>query len=311
MEREEFAKFLEVVKTEALARGISDTTVNRALTGLEPSATVIERDQSQAEVVLTVDQYLRRRLTPAVVRTARQMATRHHAVLDRVSKTYGVPARVIVSVWGLESNFGRFSGVRPTIQALATLAWEGRRGTFFRGELLDALEIVDRGYISIERLRGSWAGAMGQPQFMPSSYLKWAQDFDADGDRDIWTSHDDIFASIANYLKEHGWASGMTWGREVQVTGGVDAVRESAGMRTEGCRAEREMTNRLPLARWQSLGVRMAAGGALPKADLEASLVQTGKRVFLLYGNYETLLDYNCAHSYALAVALLSEQIGS
>jgi membrane-bound lytic murein transglycosylase B len=308
----DFATFLEGVRADALARGIGERTVTMALTDLEPSPTVIQRDQTQAEVILTVDQYLQRRLTRSVVRTAQQMAVRHRAVLKRVSDTYGVPAGVVVSVWGLESNFGRFSGVRPTIQALATLAWEGRRGAFFRAELLDALEIVDRGYIGLDRLRGSWAGAMGQPQFMPSSYLKWAQDFDDDGDRDIWTSEHDIFASIANYLKEHGWLPGTTWGREVRLpTATMDEVRETAGMRPEGCRAEREMTNRLPLARWQALGVRTAAGGPLPKADLEASLIQTGKRTFLVYHNYESLLEYNCAHSYALAVALLSEQIGS
>ncbi len=286
--------------------------MNAALTNLEPNPTVIERDQSQAEVVLSVDQYLQRRLTRAVVRTGRQMASKHDGVLSRVGAAYGVPPRILVSIWGLESNFGRFSGVRPTIQALATLAWEGRRGPFFRGELMDALEIVDRGYIPIERLRGSWAGAMGQPQFMPSSYLKWAQDFDEDGDRDIWASPPDIFASIANYLKEHGWSAGTTWGREVRPSGkSLRALREAAGMRTEGCRAERDMTNRLPLAKWQSLGVRTAAGAALPKADIEASLISSGKRLFLVYGNYESLLEYNCAHSYALAVALLSEQLGS
>jgi membrane-bound lytic murein transglycosylase B len=299
------------VRIDALARGIRESTVTQAFSNLEPNPTVIERDQTQAEVVLTVDQYLQRRLTRTLVRTARQMATKHRALLNRIRDTYGVPERVIVSVWGLESNFGRFSGVRPTVQALATLAWEGRRGPFFRGELLDALDVVDRGYISLDRLRGSWAGAMGQPQFMPSSYLKWAQDFDQDGDRDIWQSEPDIFASIANYLREHGWSPGTTWGREVQVASGrISALRKSAGMRQQGCRAEREMTNRLPLAKWQTLGVRTATGGPLPQADLDASLIHTGKRVFLVYSNYESLLEYNCAHSYALAVALLSDQIG-
>jgi membrane-bound lytic murein transglycosylase B len=309
--RPDFPTFVAGVRTDALARGISEATVDRALTGLEPSPSVIERDQTQTEAVLTVDQYLSRRLTRPLVRTARQMAARHDALLRRVSAEYGVPARVIVSIWGLESNFGRFSGVRPTIQALATLAWEGRRGPFFRGELMDALEIVDRGYIGLDELRGSWAGAMGQTQFMPSSYLKWAQDFDGDGDRDIWRSSHAIFASIANYLKEHGWSPEMTWGREVRVpAGGSDALREAAGMRTEGCRAEREMTNRLPLARWQELGVRTMAGAALPRVEVEASLIHTGRRAFLVYSNYETLLDYNCAHSYALAVALLADQLG-
>jgi peptidoglycan lytic transglycosylase B len=308
--REEFSAFVEALKADALARGVSATTVERALTGLEPSPTVIERDQTQAEAVLSVDQYVARRLTRPVIRSARSMALVHAKLLQSVSAQYGVPPRIIVAIWGLESNFGRFSGVRPTIQALATLAWEGRRGAFFRGELMDALEILDRGYIGFEQLRGSWAGAMGQTQFMPSSYLKYAEDFDGDGDRDIWRSPNDIFASIANYLKEHGWVRDRVWGREVRLPpAGGTRLKEEVGMRTEGCRAEREMTNRVPLSRWQKLGVRTAAGGALPRAEIDASLILTGRRAFLVYGNYESLLEYNCAHSYALAVALLSERI--
>ena len=217
--------------------------------------------------MLTVDQYVARRLTRTFVRTAREMNSRHQALLKKVSAKYGVPPRIIVAVWGLESNFGRFSGVRPTVQALATLAWEGRRGAFFRGELLDALEIVDRGYIDLDALTGSWAGAMGQTQFMPSSYLKWAQDFDADGRRDIWRSNGDVFASIANYLREHGWSKETTWGREVKVAASaLDRLRETAGMRTQGCRAVREMTERLPLAKWQSLGVRTLTGGRIAES---------------------------------------------
>ena len=312
IERIDFPAFVESLRTEALARGISEPTVSQALNNLEPSPSVIQSDRSQAEIVLTVDQYLSRRLTRPLIRKAQQMASKHRSVLDRVSTTYGVPSRVIVSIWGLESNFGRVSGLRPTIQALATLAWEGRRGPFFRSELMSALEIVDRGYIDLATLRGSWAGAMGQPQFMPSSYLKWAQDFDNDGDRDIWRSEQDVFASVANYLKEHGWTPETTWGREVRLpAGGIEAIREKAGMRAEGCRAEREMTNRLPLERWQELGVRTASGSALPKVAIDASLIHTGQRAFLVYGNYESLLGYNCAHSYALAVALLSDRIGT
>ncbi|MGQ0733063.1 MAG: lytic murein transglycosylase [Acidobacteriota bacterium] len=309
-ERVDFATFVDSLRQEALLRGVSQATVDRALGSLEPSPTVIERDQTQAEVVLTVDQYVARRLTRSVVRTGREMTQKHRALLERVSKAYGVPARVVVAVWGLESNFGRFSGVRPTIQALATLAWEGRRGAFFRGELMDALAIVDRGLIGLEQLRGSWAGAMGQPQFMPSSYLKWAEDFDGDGDRDIWRSEHDVFASIANYLQEHGWTPDTTWGREVKLpAGGKDALQNEVALRTEGCRAEREMTVRAPLAKWQTLGLRTTSGGALPKAELDASLIHTGERAFLVYGNYEALLEYNCAHSYALAVALLADRL--
>ena len=174
-ETPDFVTFVAGLRLDALARGISATTVDRALADLEPSTTVIERDQTQAEVILSVDDYVARRLTRPFVRTARQNAVKHRALLKQVSARYSVPSRYIVAIWGLESNFGRFSGVRPTIQALATLAWEGRRGAFFRGELMHALEIVDRGYIGLEQLRGSWAGAMGQTQFMPSSYLKWAR----------------------------------------------------------------------------------------------------------------------------------------
>jgi membrane-bound lytic murein transglycosylase B len=308
--RDPFPAFVEGLKTEALGRGVSAAVVERALTGLEPSPTVIERDQTQAEIVLTVDQYVARRLTRSFVRSGVQMMSTHRTLLREVSGKYSVPPRVIVAIWGLESNYGRFSGVRPTIQALATLAWEGRRGAFFRGELMDALAIVDKGYIELESLRGSWAGAMGQTQFMPSSYLKWAVDHDGDGDRDIWRSPQDIFASIANYLREHAWTPDRTWGREVRLPpGGFAAMREQAGMRSEGCRAEREMTVPLPLAKWQALGVRTIKGTALPKAAFDASLIDTGKRTFLVYGNYESLLEYNCAHSYALAVALLSERL--
>jgi membrane-bound lytic murein transglycosylase B len=311
-EREDFAAFVDGVRADALARGVSAATVEQALTGLEPSPTVIDRDRSQAEVLLSVDQYVSRRLTRPFVRTAKEMAAKHRALLGRVNAEYGVPPRIVVAVWGLESNFGRFSGVRPTVQALATLAWEGRRGAFFRGELLDALEIVDKGYIGLESMRGSWAGAMGQTQFMPSSYLKWAQDFDGDGRRDIWRSEHDIFASIANYLKEHGWSRETTWGREVKVpASALERLRSEVGMRTEGCRAVKEMTNAVPLARWQALGLRTVAGGALPRAPIEASLIHTGQRAFLVYHNYESLLEYNCAHTYALSVALLAERIGA
>jgi membrane-bound lytic murein transglycosylase B len=310
-ERLDFPVFVERLRVEAAERGISEDTIKLALTTLEPSPSVVERDQTQAELVLSIDDYLARRLTRPVIRTARANATKHKALLARVHDKYGVSPRFIVAIWGLESNFGRFSGVRPTIQALATLAWEGRRGPFFRGELMDALTILDRKHAALEQLKGSWAGAMGQTQFMPSSYLKWAEDFDEDGDRDIWRSTPDVFASIANYLKSHGWSSQRTWGREVTLPDSdITAIREKAGMRVEGCRAEREMTKLLPLQAWRDLGVKTADGKALPRVEIEASLISTGKRTFLVYGNYDALLEYNCAHSYALAVALLSERIG-
>ena len=176
-----------------------------------------------------------------------------------------MPASTLVAIWGAESNFGRFSGVRPTVPALATLAFDPRRATLFRRELFSALEILDRGHIELADMRGSWAGAMGQPQFMPSSYLRYAEDFDGDGRRDIWESSADVFASIANYLKGNGWTAGKRWGREVKVTKEV-ATRIAADVapRNGSCQAKRDMTVALPLLEWQRLGVRLPDGGALP-----------------------------------------------
>jgi membrane-bound lytic murein transglycosylase B len=309
-ERPSFETWLGGVRQEALERGIKPDTVAQAFDGLTPLEVVVERDRTQAETVLTVDEYVRRRLTTRFVRTANEKAVAERRTLARVGARYDVQPRFLVAVWGLESNFGRFSGVRPVVQALATLAWEGRRGTFFKGELMQALEIVDRGHIELGVMTGSWAGAMGQTQFMPSSYLKHAEDFDGDGHRDIWRSTPDVLASIANYLKNYGWQAEETWGREVKLPRGrEDELMSQVGLRVTGCRAEREMTEPRQLAAWQKLGVRTVSGGALPKVDRDASLFRAGARAWLVYANYEALLGYNCAHAYALAVGQLADRI--
>lgn len=308
-----FAEWLAALRAEALARGISQRTVDAALGSLELLPVVVERDRTQAEVTLTLDQYLRRRLPARVVNRARDMATAHRADLQRAAGHYGVPRAVIVAVWGLESNFGRFQGVRPTIATLATLAYDGRRQTLFRDELFSALRILDSGEVEPDALKGSWAGAMGQTQFMPSSYLKWAVDADGDGRRDIWSSRPDIFASIANYLKAHGWTAGERWGREVRVGSRTAArIASAVPLRLTGaCQAVRDMTEARPLADWRALGVTLAGGDALPTADMAASLVRVDARRFLVYRNYEALLAYNCAHTYALSVAFLADRIGA
>jgi membrane-bound lytic murein transglycosylase B len=307
-----FADWLSGVRADALARGIRPEVVDKALADVsEPLPVVLERDRSQAELTLPLETYIARRLTGQATRGGREMLGRHRATLRRVEDRYGVPARYLVALLGVESNFGRFTGVRPIVNALATLAWDPRRAAFFRGELLDALEILNRGDIELANMRGSWAGAMGQPQFMPSSYLQFAEDFDGDGRRDIWRSHADVFASIANYLKGHGWVAGERWGREVRVS--PEAARRIAAdvpRRDGSCRASREMTAWLPLEQWQAFGVRRRDGGALPSADMAASLVSGSTRHFLVYRNYDTLLEYNCAHAYALSVALLGDRIG-
>jgi membrane-bound lytic murein transglycosylase B len=309
--RPPFMEWLAAVRTEALERGIKPSTVDRALESVEePLQVVLERDRTQAEKVLPLETYIAQRLTPAAIRTAREMLEKYRSLLDSISEKYGVPPPMIIAVWGSESNFGRFSGMRPTIAALATLAYDRRRSALFRKELFSALEILDRGDIELSQMRGSWAGAMGQPQFMPSSYLAYAEDFDGDGKRDIWESQADIFASIANYLKGSGWIAGKRWGREVKVTAQVaERVGADVAKRAGSCQATRDMTVALPLKKWQELGVRLPEGGALPVADQDASLVHGTSRQFLVYENYDTLLSYNCAHAYALSVALLSDRI--
>jgi membrane-bound lytic murein transglycosylase B len=305
-----FAEWLDGVRADAVARGIKAETVQQAFEGLQPLPVVVERDRTQAEFALTLDAYLERRLSKTLVRDTRRAFGQHKALLTKVGAKYGVRAEVLAAVWSIESNLGRFSGVRPTIQALATLAWEGRRAAFFRGELLDALTILDRGDVEPARLRGSWAGALGQPQFMPSTYLRYAVDFDGDGRRDIWRSLPDVFASIANFLKENGWDASETWGREVLIPAeDPSAISVAAPLRVEGCRAFREMSEPLPLARWSELGVRTVSGTRLPSADRIASLVSAGSRNFLVYRSYEALLAYNCAHAYALGVGLLGDRL--
>lgn len=308
--RPDFTDFVSALKQQAIAAGVTEATTNAALDGLQPLEIVVERDRSQPEVVLSTESYVQRRLTRDFVRTAAGKLKEQRATLEPIAKKYGVPSNVLVAIWGMESNFGRFTGTRPTIQALATLAWEGRRRTLFTTELINALQILDKGYIELDQMKGSWAGAMGQTQFMPSSYLAHAQDFDGDGRRDIWNTLPDVFASIANYMVAYGWKEDELWGREVKVPpGGSTKLAASVGFRQTGCRAERELTTAIPLAKWQSMGVRTTAGKALPKVDRNASLLRAGSKSYLVYRNYDALLGYNCAHSYALAVGLLSDRL--
>jgi membrane-bound lytic murein transglycosylase B len=305
-----FAAWLAALRGDALAAGIRPATIDAAFATIVAQPVVLERDRSQAEFTLTLGQYVDRRLTPALLRLAREHARREQRLLVRVERAHKVPKSILVSVWGLESNFGRFAGVRPTVPVLATLAYDGRRAALFRGELLNALRILDRGDIELERLKGSWAGAMGQPQFLPSSYLKFAQDFDGDGRRDIWTSLPDVLASIANYMASNGWVYGESWGRRVKLPAGFDArLGDKAPLRSEGCRAVRQLTEPMLLKEWRAIGVRTAKGAPLPRAAIAASLLRVDQETFLVYRNYETLLTYNCAHSYAIAVGLLADRL--
>jgi membrane-bound lytic murein transglycosylase B len=304
-----FDVWLGELRTEAATRGISTGLIEQALHGIEPVAQILDRDRAQTEFALDLDGYLKRRLTRATIQMAQKMSVRHRTLVTRVSGKYGVPPRVVIAVWGLESDFGRFTGVRPTVPTLVTLAYDARRGPLFRSELFNALAIVDQGDIPLDQMRGSWAGALGQPQFMPSSYLLYAQDFDGDGRRDIWKSQPDVFASIANFLQQHGWTKGETWGREVKLPAAARKMLDSLPRRAKGCRAQRVMTEAKPLNEWRRLGLRTMANRPLPAGTMPASLVELGSRTFLAYRNYDALLGYNCSHNYAISVALLADRL--
>jgi membrane-bound lytic murein transglycosylase B len=303
-----FEQWLAELMTEARGRGYSEEVLAKTLGGVQPLPAVLEEDRAQPEVKLAFDAYVRRRLTPDAVRRGRELLTTHREVLDRVREAYGVPPSIVVAIWGLESHYGESPGEVPVFAALATLAWEGRRGAFFRSQLYDALAIVQRGDVDAPTMKGSWAGAMGQPQFMPSSYLAYAVDFDGDGRRDIWTSHADTFASIANFLRSSGWRRDG-WGREVRAPTIVPHVVQELGSRTSGCRAIQDMTEARSLSDWRRLGFRRADGADLPAGDRHARLVRAGARQFLVHDNYDALLHYNCAHHYALSVAMLADRI--
>ena len=304
-----FEEWLQAVIDEAHARGFSDELIASTLTGLTPIERVVERDSSQAEFTITLDRYFRTRITPRIVRIGREHAASERPLLRRIHASYGVSPSILLAIWGIESHYGSFTGAYPVFQALATLAWQPRRADFFRGELFNALSIVSGGYIDAKTMTGSWAGAMGQPQFMPSSYLKHAVDFDNDGLRDIWHSEADTLASIASYLRDAGWEAGQTWGREVTVSKAARGHLQDIPIRDVGCSAKRQMTERRPLPIWREAGVRLKTGAPLPASDLPASLVDIGGRSFLVYPNYETILDYNCAHLYALSVGMLADRL--
>jgi membrane-bound lytic murein transglycosylase B len=303
----DWASWLAEFRTKAAADGITQATLDAALTGLEPVQSILERDRKQPEYSLTFPQYRERVVTEAKIKRGREMAVEHADLLARISAKYGVQSRFILAIWGIESFYGKYTGKDPVIASLATLSYDRRRSSFFQKQLIAALRMADKGYIELETMKGSWAGAMGQPQFIPTSYLAYAVDEDGDGRRDIWNSVPDIFGSIANYLAQHGWKSDHTWGREVQAP---KSLRDG----WSGIADDDKKSKLRTLAAWNKLGVRKAGGSTLPDRDLQTILVAPdGAKgvMFATYPNYKRILNYNPSHLYALAVSLLSDQIES
>jgi len=292
-----FRVWLAELRQEAASQGIRPAVLDDTLNGIRPLRRVIELDRSQPEFTLTFDQYLGRTVPAARVARGRQLLAENRTLLGEISAAYKVQPRFIVALWGIETDFGRVTGGFNVVEALATLAFEGRRANYFRTELMLALQIVNDGHISAKDMRGSWAGAMGQSQFMPSSFVKYALDYDRDGRRDIWSTRSDVLASIANYLNQVGWRDDQTWGREVKFDEQVDRSTLS------GSRS---------LAEWGKLGVRRIDGGPLPRRPVIASLVTLDgprPRTFLVYDNYRAILKWNRSTFFALAVGLLADQL--
>jgi membrane-bound lytic murein transglycosylase B len=303
-----FDTWLDEVRTEARKKGISEDVIKSALSDVTPVQRILKRDRNQAEFKLTLDTYMKRVITTNNVTRGRNMAQKHHELLKKISARYGVQPRFVLAIWGIETRFGLVKASMPVIPAVATLAFDRRRSKYFRQQLCSVLWMLHHGHIDLPNLKGSWAGAMGQPQFMPSSYLAYAQDFDGDGRRDIWNNTGDVLASIANYLAKHRWSADQTWGREVRLPDNFASVIGPGERRAaRGCRAK---TSKLrALKDWQGLGVRRVDGSNLPTRKIEASLVRQDGRAFLVYRNYASVMAYNCAHLYALTVGILSDRI--
>lgn len=294
----EFQVWLESFKARAAAQGISTATLDRALAGAAYIPRVIELDRRQPEFTMTFWQYYEKTISDKRIARGRELLKTHADLLAKVEAKYGVPPRFLVAFWGLESNFGDYTGVFPLIGALATLAFDARRSKFFSEQLLAALEVIDRGDIPVD-VKASWAGAMGNTQFIPSTYRAYAVDFDGDGRRDLWRSLPDVFASSAHFLMKSGWRKDETWGREVRLPKGFDFALSG-------------LDKKLKLKEWQAKGVRRADGRDLPVADIDAALVLPAGAdgpAFLVYGNYETILVWNRSILYALAVGHLADRL--
>ncbi|MDB5373436.1 MAG: lytic transglycosylase [Belnapia sp.] len=295
-----FEGFLEDIRGEARRAGVSAATLQRALSGIRLNDRVLELDRKQPEGALSWESYRDRIVSQTRIDNGRRNYADSRSLLAAIGTRYRVDPRVIVAIWGMETNFGTNTGGFGVIEALATLAWDGRRASYFRTELIAALRVLEGGHVTPARMRGSWAGAMGQPQFMPSNFERLAVDFDGDGRRDIWDSRADALASIGNYLARNGWRDAEPWGQAAQPPPDLDPERAD----TDAKRSLRE---------WSRLGFRQADGRPLPASEIETSLVlpRNGNgQVFLCHQNFRVIRRYNPPVNYALAVGLLSDNFG-
>ena len=295
----EFTDWLSDLRVEAEARGIRAEILNAAFADFTPLPRVLELDRSQPEFTQSFWTYLDRRVSASRLSNGKRLLAEHKDLLEEIEATYGVQGRFLVAFWGLETNYGAFLGGFPVVEALATLAYDPRRSAFFRDELFNALQILNEGHIALDDMKGSWAGAMGQPQFMPSTFVRHAKDRDGDGRKDIWGTLPDVFASSASFLKSMGWDNTKTWGREVRLPDDLDPAISGLG------------TSKL-LSEWQELGLRRMDGRPLPAVDIKASLVLPegiNGPAFLVYANFRAIMGWNRSILYAISVGHLADRL--
>ncbi len=299
---ESFQNWLADFKKEAISKGISEQTVNQAFTGVKPIPRIIELDRKQPEGTMTFAKYQQRVISDARIAQGRKLYKKHRTLLDEAAKKYGVPAPYIVALWGIETSYGNNTGGFGVVEALSTLAHDGRRSSFFRKELINALKIIDAGHITHQNMKGSWAGAMGQNQFMPSSFHAYAVDGNGDGKRDIWSSLPDVFASTANYLSSSGWKEDERWGRAVKLPSPNRYSEEDIGLGTKKT-----------LAAWKKIGVILPNGNPIPVvAGMKASIVTPdgiNGPAYLVYDNYRVIMKWNKSTYFATSVGLLADAI--
>lgn len=295
----EFAQCISELQHRARSEELSARVVDEVLVNLKQQQRVLELDRSQPEFTQTFANYFHHRVTPERIERGQQLLNLYDTFLTGLTGKYGVPGRYLVAFWGLETNFGGYLGKMPTLDCLATLACDERRSEFFTDELMQALALLERESLSPAEMRGSWAGAMGHTQFMPSAYTLYATDGDGDGRVNLWRSERDALASGANYLENLGWQKGERWGREVLLPKNFPY-------------AETGLSNSQPVAYWKDLGVSFANGATIPNIDMAASvLVPAGHSgpAFLVYPNFHVILEWNRSEYYALAVGLMADRL--
>lgn len=296
-----FEQYLVEIKLQAIEQGYTTSFVDQVFQGVSYHKKTVTADKNQPETKLTLDKYLATRVPDWKVKKAIKLMAKHQVLLEQVEQQFGVQKRFIVALWGNESNFGSIMGKHSVINSLVTLAYEGRREALFKKQLFAALKILHEGHIDLQHFVGSWAGAMGQSQFMPTSFLDYAIDFDNDGRKDIWNNTADVFASIANFLKSEGWSNQITWGRQVKVPTNFDF--RLAGLQS---------TSKQLLSDWQALDVRRFDGGALSNLPIKASLIAPDGekgRIYLVYDNFHTLMKWNRSSYFGVSVSYLADRI--